>query len=526
MSNRKISPFKPRLATGVLGVLLGLGLAQAAQAMAPLDTLVIGKSVDPQSLDPAFTSDNNDWTITYPCYQKLVKYAVENGKGSTNLVGDLAESWKISKDNLVWTFKLRKGQKFDDGTPVDAEAVRASFARLMKIGQGPSENFPTAMKVTVADPMTVVFTLPSVFSPFLSTLAVNGAGIVNTKAVMAKPDAGEDGKAWLSRNTAGSGPFHLTSWIKGQSLVLEPNPYWAGKAPILKKMVIRVIGESSSRRLQLESGDLDIVEELPEDQLFALKTKPGIHVAEFPSLRVTYLYLNNKRAPFDNPVVRQAISYAADYDGIVKGIMKSQVKQMRGAVPEGLWGYDPTVMQYKLDMAKAKALLDQANPGRKEWTFLYSVRDPAWEPIGLSLQANLAALGIKVKMENMANASMRERIGKADYDISIGNWSPDFADPYMFMNYWFETKMQGMAGNRSYYSNPEVDKMVVQAAGLVNQKERTAIYQAAQRIVMKDAPYVFLYQKNYQASMRDSVKGFVFNPMLEQIFNIETMSKK
>jgi len=526
MSKRTISRFKPRLATSLLGVMLGLGISQSAPAMAPLDTLVLGKSVDPQSLDPAFTSDNNDWTITYPCYQKLVKYAVENGKGTTNLVGDLAESWKISKDNLIWTFKLRKGQKFDDGTPVDAEAVRASFARLMKIAQGPSENFPTAMTVTVADPMTVVFTLPTVFSPFLSTLAVNGAGIVNTKAVMAKPDAGEDGKAWLSRNTAGSGPFRLTSWTKGQSLVLEPNPYYGGKKPILKKMVVRIIGESSSRRLQLESGDLDIVEELPEDQLFALKSKPGIHVAEFPSLRVTYLYLNNKRAPFDNPVVRQAISYAADYGGIVKGIMKSQVKQMRGAVPEGLWGYDPTVMQYNFDLTKAKALLDQANPARKQWSFLYSVRDPAWEPIGLSLQANLAKLGIQVKMENMANASMRERIGKADYDISIGNWSPDFADPYMFMNYWFETKMQGMAGNRSFYSNPEVDKMVLQAAGMVNQKERTAIYQAAQRVVMKDAPYVFLYQKNYQASMRDSVKGFVFNPMLEQIFNIETMSKQ
>ena len=373
--------------------------------------------------------------------------------------------------------------------------------------------------------MAVRFTLTKVFAPFLYTLANDGAGIVNPKA-LTQPDAGEDGKALLSRNTAGSGAFRLTSWIKGQSLVLEPNPYFGGKKPVLKKMVVRIIGESSSRRLQLESGDLDIVEELPEDQLFALKTKPGIHVAEFPSLRVTYLYLNNKKAPTDNPVFRQAISYAVDYDGIVKGIMKSQVKQMRGAIPEGMWGFDPTVMQYQFDLGKAKALLAQANPARKTLSFLYSVRDPAWEPIGLSLQANLATLGIQVKMENMANASMRERIGKADYDMSIGNWSPDFADPYMFMNYWFETGKQGMPGNRSFYSNPEVDKMVLEAAGLTNQKQRTAIYQAAQKKIVAEAPYVFLYQKNYQASMRDSVKGFVFNPMLEQIFNIETMSKQ
>jgi len=525
MSTRARFRFNPFAVAPALLVLAGLGLGPTARAMAPADTLVIGKTQDPQTLDPAVTMDNNDWTVTYPCYQRLMRYKVVKGVGSTSVEGDLAESWKVAKGNLVWDFKLRKGQKFDDGTPVDAEAVRVTFARVMKLGQGPSENFPPEMKVSVADPMTVVFTLPKVFSPFLSTLAVNGAGIINPKA-LARADAGEDGKAFFARNTAGSGPFHLTSWTKGQTLVLEPNPYYGGKKPILKKMVVHIIGESSSRRLQLESGDLDIVEELPEDQLFALKSKPGIHVAEFPSLRVTYLYLNNKRAPFDNATVRQAISYAADYDGIVKGVMKSQVKQMRGAIPEGMWGYDPKITQYNLDLTKAKSLLDQAKPAHRQWTFLYSVRDPAWEPIALSLQANLAKLGIELKLENMANASMRERIGKADYDISIGNWSPDFADPYMFMNYWFEDKMQGMAGNRSFYHNPEVNALVLQAAGLTNQKERTALYQKAQKIVMNDAPYVFLYQKNYQASMRDSVKGFVFNPMLEQIFNIETMSKQ
>jgi len=525
MSTRARFRFNPFAVAPALLVLAGLGLGPTARAMAPADTLVIGKTQDPQTLDPAVTMDNNDWTVTYPCYQRLMRYKVVKGVGSTSVEGDLAESWKVAKGNLVWDFKLRKGQKFDDGTPLDAVAVKASFDRMMKIAQGPSEAFPPDMKTSVVDPMTVRFTLTKVFAPFLYTLANNGAAIVNVKA-LAKPDAGEDGKAFLSNHSAGSGSFRLTSWQKGQSLVLEPNPYYGGPKPALKKVVVRIIGESSSRRLQLESGDLDIAENLPEDQLMALKSKPAVNVAEFPSLRVTYLYLNNKRAPFDNATVRQAISYAADYDGIVKGVMKSQVKQMRGAIPEGMWGYDPKITQYNLDLTKAKSLLDQAKPAHRQWTFLYSVRDPAWEPIALSLQANLAKLGIELKLENMANASMRERIGKADYDISIGNWSPDFADPYMFMNYWFEDKMQGMAGNRSFYHNPEVNALVLQAAGLTNQKERTALYQKAQKIVMNDAPYVFLYQKNYQASMRDSVKGFVFNPMLEQIFNIETMSKQ
>ncbi len=513
------------MAAGLLTSLVGVGFAPVTWATTPADSLVLGKPSDPQTLDPAITIDNNDWTVTYPCYQRLMRYKVEGGKGSTSVEGDLADSWKVSKDNLVWDFKLRKGQKFDDGAAVDAAAVKFSFDRMMKLGQGPSEAFPTDMKVSVLDPMTVRFTLTKVFAPFLYTLANNGAGIVNPD-VLKKADAGEDAKTYLARNTAGSGAYRLASWQKSQSLVLEPNPYYGGKKPVLKQFTVKIIGESSNRRLQLESGDLDIVESIPFDQLSALASKPGVRVYAFPSLAVTYLYLNNKKAPLNNPDVRRAISYAVDYKGLIKGIMQDQAKQMRGPIPEGMWGFDASAMQYQMDMTKAKALLTKAGVSNLKLSFLYSVRDPNWEPIGLSTQANLAALGISVKMESMANATMRDRIGKGDYDISIGNWSPDFADPYMFMNYWFDSDKQGLPGNRSFYSNPEVDKLVRQAASLSDQKQRTKMYQQAQKIVIDEAGYVYLFQKNYQIAMRDTVKGYVFNPMLENIFNIENITKK
>ena len=529
MSNRTTTFARPGLArvmtAGLLTTMVGVGISQPAWAKTPADNLVLGKPSDPQTLDPAITIDNNDWTVTYPCYQRLMRYKVEGGKGSTSVEGDLAESWKVSKDNLVWDFKLRKGQKFDDGSAVDAAAVKFSIDRMMKLGQGPSEAFPTDMKVSVVDPMTVRFTLTKVFAPFLYTLANNGAAVVNPNVVK-KADAGEDAKVFLSRNTAGSGAYRLVSWQKGQSLVMEPNPYYGGKKPALKQFTVKIIGESSNRRLQLESGDLDIVENIPFDQLAALKSKPGVRVMEYPSLAVTYLYLNNKRAPLNNVNMRRAISYAVDYSGLIKGIMQGQGKQMRGPIPEGMWGFDPKAMQYQMDLGKAKAELAKANSARKKLSFLYSVRDPNWEPIGLSLQANLASLGIEVKMESMANATMRDRIGKGDYDISIGNWSPDFADPYMFMNYWFESDKQGLPGNRSFYNNAEVDKLVRQAASLSDQKQRTKLYQQAQKTVIEEAGYVYLFQKNYQIAMRDNIKGYVFNPMLENIFNVADITKK
>ncbi len=158
---------------------------------------------------------------------------------------------------------------------------------------------------------------------------------------------------------------------------------------------------------------------------------------------MTYLYLNNSKAPMNQADLRRAVSWATDYQGMVKGILSGNGKQMRGPIPDGMWGYDATAMQYSFDEAKAKAALEKVKDKPASLTFLYSDNDPNWEPIALSTQASLGKLGINVKLEKLANATMRDRVGKGDYDVAIGNWSPDFADPYMFMNYWFESDKKG-----------------------------------------------------------------------------------
>ncbi|MFK3716307.1 ABC transporter substrate-binding protein [Escherichia coli] len=334
-----------------------------------------------------------------------------------------------------------------------------------------------------------------------------------------------DASVEMAQNTAGSGPFMLKSWQKGQQLVLVPNPHYPGNKPNFKRVSVKIIGESASRRLQLSRGDIDIADALPVDQLNALKQENKVNVAEYPSLRVTYLYLNNSKAPLNQADLRRAISWSTDYQGMVNGILSGNGKQMRGPIPEGMWGYDATAMQYNHDETKAKAEWDKVTSKPTSLTFLYSDNDPNWEPIALATQSSLNKLGIIVKLEKLANATMRDRVGKGDYDIAIGNWSPDFADPYMFMNYWFESDKKGLPGNRSFYENSEVDKLLRNALATTDQTQRTRDYQQAQKIVIDDAAYVYLFQKNYQLAMNKEVKGFVFNPMLEQVFNINTMSK-
>lgn len=146
--------------------------------------------------------------------------------------------------------------------------------------------------------------------------------------------------------------------------------------------------------------------------------------------------------------------------------------------------------------------------------------------MGLVLQAQLAELGIRLELEPLAYATMRARLDEGDFDIAIGNWTPDFADPYMFMNYWFGSAFGGLAGNRSFYANERVDRLIRQAAVTTDVAERTRLYQEAQRIVVEEAAYVYLYQQKYQVAMRDVVEGYVFNPMLLDIYNLESMGKR
>lgn len=290
-------------------------------------------------------------------------------------------------------------------------------------------------------------------------------------------------------------------------------------------MVIKIISEASVRRLQLERGDLDIAEDMPQDQLTNLAKKKDVVIKEFPSLRVTYLYLNNQKAPLNNQNARQAIVDAVDYKGIVDGILKGQAKLMNGPIPAGMWANDPSLPLMKQDLDSAGANLKKLPEKITNLNYMYSDKDPDWESIGLTLQASLAPLGINLKMEKLANATMRERLGKGDFDVSIGSWAPDFSDPYMYMNFWFDSSLQGLPGNRSFYSNPVVDKLIRDAAANNDTAKRTELYQEAQKIVLKDSVYAYLYQKNYTLPMRDSVKGYVFHPMLEQVFNVAEISK-
>jgi len=516
-----------RKALWMLTLACGMWLSAAGSPWgADKDTLVVGVSSDIHLLDPAVSSDNYDWRQIYPSYDRLVKYKVAGDEGSTEVEPMAAESWTVSPDGMVWTFKIRKGITFDDGTPLDATAVKFSFERVLKIGKGPADNIGAIQSVDAVDGSTVKISLKSAFGPFLQTLATDAASIVNPN-IMKHEKNGDLAQAWMAQNTDGSGPFKIVEWSRGERCVLAAKPNYWGPKPKLQKVIIRFMRESSDQRMALESGDIDIAEGILIDQIPAIEKNPNVVVPRYPSQLVEYVYLNCQKPKLNNKLVRQALNYAVDYQGIITHVLRGNGVQMRGPIPKGMWGHKPDVLQYQKDVAKAKDLLKQAGFEKGlDLTLIYSERRASWEQIATILQSNLAEIGVNLKLELMANPTLRDKVDRGDFELCLGAWSPDYADPSMFMNFWFDSKNFGLPGNRSHYKNDQVDELIRKSLALADVKQRVELYHQAQDVIMQDAPYIFLYQTQTIVPMRKAVKGYVYNPMLESMYNFESISKE
>ncbi|MFQ6054183.1 MAG: ABC transporter substrate-binding protein, partial [Candidatus Bathyarchaeia archaeon] len=292
--------------------------------------LTFATSEDIDNLDPHFTVKNCEMRLTYLIYDGLLQY----GKDPKKADPSLATSWEMSEDGLEYTFELRQGVTFEDGSPFNASVVKFSFERLMGVGAGPASPFEALDHVEVVDTYTVKFVLKRPFAPFLWTLASNFARIV-PPSVMKHEVEGDWGQAWLSDHSIGSGPFRIESFLRGERVVLVRNENYWGTPPKLEKLIVRIIPEASTLRMELEAGTIDMAEGIIIEDIEKLKENPDIEVFETLGIGTTFLFFNTQKPPFDDRRVRLAIAHALDYDDIIAGPMKGYAQQVQGPIPEG-----------------------------------------------------------------------------------------------------------------------------------------------------------------------------------------------
>ena len=495
-------------------VLSAVAFAPRAFAQTPKNVLVIGHVAELQTLDPAQSVTISDFRILSNMYEGLLHYK----DGSLEVEPGLATSWTVSPDGKTYTFKLREGVKFHDGTPFNAEAVKFDLDRVTDknhpyYNTGP---FPFVFllgpieRTEVVDPMTVAIHLSAPYAPMLTMLAsaVGGLAGVSPAAVM------KYGKEF-SRHGGGTGPFKFKLWESSQRFVLEANKEYWGGAPKVEGLVFRPIIDENARVSEMLSGGTDLTIEVPPDNVANFKDASKFTYYEQPGPHLWYLLLNTKEKPFDDKRVRQAANYAINKEAMVNQILKGTATVAAGPTPAAFsWAHDNDLKPYPYDPAKAKALLAEAGyPNGVDVTFYVTESGSGMlSPIlmGTAIQADLQAVGIRAKIETYEwNTFLGKIIPGMEGKAQIAELSFMTQDPDMHPALALRT---GGAVNSGRYSNPKVDELIDAGRAESDPAKRAAIYKQLQDIVADDAPWVFIANWKQNAVSSASVKGFELHP--------------
>jgi peptide/nickel transport system substrate-binding protein len=512
---------------------LVLSACQPAKTAEAPTKIVIADALQPSSLDIATEYEAAAMAVNRVVYERLVRYKGD----TTEIEPELATSWAQSADGKEWTFQLRKDVKFQDGTPFNAAAVKSSYERVLKINQGPAWMFAKIDKIEATDDYTVKFTLKEPFSSFLAVMAnIWGTGIVSPKVIQDNEKDGDLAKDYMQNHMVGTGPYKFVEWVHGDHITLERNTdYWGGWADTsttgkpIDRVTIKFITEPATQRLQLEKGDLDVAMNISVDDLDAVSKEAGMVLVEKPSLMGTYIRFNTTKAPLDNPKVREAIRLALDYDGVIKQVMRGHAIQMQGPASIGLPGHNDSLPTFKQDLDKARELLKESGvttPLTLE--YVYETGQEDRRMVGELLQANLAQLDITLEIKTLPWETIWARVSNEDKsqtpDLTANGWWPDYAAVENFLYpMYHSSQWPPNAMNIGFYKNEEVDALLDKALASTDETTRNEAYQKAQELIVNDAPDMDLYQKSMTVMMRDWVKGFVYNPIYTEAFNLYDM---
>ncbi len=505
----------PRGLAAVLGI-AAAALFAPAQAQTPPNVLVVGQIAEPRALDPQAVTAVNDFRILMNLYDGLVRYA----DGTLEVEPALAEDWDISDDGLTYTFHLREGVSFHDGSAFDAEAVKFTFDRMLD-DEHPHHDtgpFPLAFyfdaidQVTVIDELTVEFTLEEPYAPFLSNLAYPTGLIVSPAAV-------EEHGADFGRNPSGTGAFRFEEWRSNEAVIVERNAdYWDG-APALEAVVFRPITDANTRVSEMLAGGIDLMVEVPPDNVADFAEDPMFEVHEQSGPHVWFLILNAKEGPFADKAMRQAVNYAIDKEAIVNDILQGTAEVAAGPTPPAFaWAYNEDLEPYPYDPERARALIAEAGHEGAELTFYVTeggsgMLDPV--PMGTAIQADLADVGLDVAIETYEWNTFLGEVnpgleGKAD--MAQMAWMTNDPDTLPYLTLRSEAWPDNGGFNSGYYSNEEVDDLLERARRSTDQEERAALYRQMQEIVRDDAPWVFVANWQQNAVSGVAVENFRLQP--------------
>lgn len=496
------------------------GTALAAQAAKDI-TIAVASTFT--TTDPYDANDTLSQAVAKSFYQGLYGFDKD-----MKMVPVLAESHTASKDGLVYTVKLKSGIKFHDGTPFNAEAVKATFDRVTNPDNKLKRYnlYKNIAKTEALDATTVRFTLKEPFSPFINTLA-HPSGVIISPAALAKY-----GSKGIAQNPVGTGPFKFVEWKATDYLKVEKfDGYWKKGYPKVDSITWRPVVDNNTRAAVMQTNEAHFAFPVPPEAVETLSKKPSLEVTASPSIIQRYLSMNVQQKPFDNPKVREAINYAINKDALIKVAFSGYAIPAEGVLPQGVeyaarlgpWPYNP---------AKARELLKEAGyPNGFETTLWSAYNHTTAQKVIQFVQQQLAQVGIKLQVQALEAGQRVERVESAQDPATAPvrmyyvGWSSstgeaDWAMRPLLASESFPPKLF----NTAYYKNEVVDGAIAKSLVTTDKAEKAKLYTEAQKQIWKDAPWAFLVTERLVSVRARNLAGFYVIP--DGSFNFDDVELK
>lgn len=442
----------------------------------------------------------------------------------------LAASWTASPDGLTYTFTLRKGVKFHDGSEVTAEDVAFSMGRALTLKEGYSWLWLDVVEeVTVNDTYTVTFHLNKPFAPFVSTLA--WLFIANKDLVLAHKQPGDFGEfgdygaQWLSVTTnedVGSGPYKLKSWDRGREIAFERFldyfEGWPHGDKSIDEVHVLLIYENSTVRTMLRKGELTIVEHWRTYSDYEeMDGYPNAYVISFISPEELSFKINTKKPPTDDVHIRRMLAWAMDYKSVLE-VLEPGSGVAKGPIPEVIPGHNPRVFGYYMDLDKAREEMEQSKyyPNIPPIELVLPTGLENRRKMGLRLQENLSKLGVKLNISQELWGRMTDLATTAETtpNIMVTSVSANYPDPDTYLYCMYHSRAVGTWMSTEWLQDPLVDQLIEQERVTLDPEERAHIMNVLQHIIVERCPDIFIYVMPLRAAVQDYLKGFTPRPVM------------
>ncbi len=463
------------------------------------DTVIWGQGADVTSLDPHQGKETPAVTVSCQIFDTLT--VIDSATGEVK--PQIAESWE-QVDDTTYVFKLRQDVKFHDGSALKAEDVKFSLERAIN-SASVSYIVDFIKEVNIKDDYTVEIILHAPYAPALRNLAVPFAAIV-PKAVVEKDEEG------FKMNPIGSGPYKFVEWKQSDHIKMQANPDYMDGKPETENLIMKVIPENSQRLIALETGEIDLAYDLLPNDLKKIGESGNLQAIEAPGLTCSYLSMNMKKAPFDNPKVREAINYAIDRKMIVDTILSGSGEPADAIIAPAVFGYHSTGV-YEYNPEKAKELLKEAGFENGLSTSIWVNDSQARIEICQAIQAMFLESGIDCKIEVMEFGSLIQKCTAGEHEMGLFGWTTSTQDADYTYYSLEHSSMQGASGNRSFLDDPEVDALVEAGRTTTDAEKRKEIYKdLAIKLaeINNNAP---IYYSTINVGATKNVQGFVIDPV-------------